>query len=305
MATTSTGEAGGPTGIGAGGWWKAAKQTWTEAGEDHLGIVAAGIAFNAFLAVVPLLTATILTYGIVASPKQVAEHIATLSQTLPEQAASIIGDQLKSIVEGAGSTAGLGLLLAIGIAVFGAIRGASALIVGLNIADGVEESRSTLRQYGVALAITAGLVLMFILASVGISVVGMLEQLFPELGGVVHTVLKVGFWITAAAAVSVLIGLIYAYAPNREEPRWQWLTPGSIVATVVWILATLAFSFYVQNFGSYNATYGALGAVIVFLTWLYLSAYILLLGAELNQVLQRQAGKKKDGEGQDRKAPKG
>jgi membrane protein len=88
--------------------------------------------------------------------------------------------------------------------------------------------------------------------------------------------------------VSLLIAALYRYAPSRPDPRWRWLTPGSIAATVVWLIATLGFGFYVANFGTYNATYGSLGAVIVFLTWLYLSAYILLMGAELNSELEKQ-----------------
>lgn len=280
----------GPTDIGPKGWRAVAKQTWTESGEDNLALIASGVAFNAFLALVPLLTAVVLSYGLIASPSTVEEHIAGLAQSLPREAAQIIGDQLANIVEGAGTATGFGLLLSLAIALFGAIRGASGIIVGLNIVYDIEENRSFLRQTALALGITVGLILVFLFASAAISLLGMLESLLPDAGGTVRTVLNVGFWLAAAGAVSLVIALIYAYAPNREDVKWRWLTPGSLIATLVWIAATLAFSFYVRNFGSYNATYGALGAVIVFLTWLYLSSYILLLGGELNQVLARRAG---------------
>ncbi|MDQ3471783.1 MAG: YihY/virulence factor BrkB family protein, partial [Pseudomonadota bacterium] len=277
--------------ISGSGWWDILKQTWSEAGEENLGLIASGIAFNAFLAFVPMLTAVVLSYGLVAAPEQVARHIATLAETMPQQAADLIGGQLENMVETAGSSAGFGLLLALGIALYGAMRGASGIITALNIVFEVDESRSFLRQTGMALVITFGLILVFIIASVGISVLGFLEDLLPALGGAVHIVLQIAFWILAAAFVSVVIGLIYRYAPNRPETKWRWVTPGSAMATIVWVAATFAFAFYVRNFGSYNATYGALGAVIIFLTWLYLSAYILLLGAKLNQVLEQRVGR--------------
>jgi membrane protein len=283
-------QASGPSQVSAVGWWDIAKRTGSEAGEDNLSLVASGIAFNAFLAFVPLLTAIVLSYGLIAAPEQVAEHMAALTDMMPSDAASLIGGQLENIVKTAGSTAGLGLLLSLAIALYGAMRGASGIITGLNIVFNVDESRSFLKQTAMALAITFGLILVFILASLGISVLGFVEQLLPALGGMMHSVLQVGFWLIAAFAVSLVIAVIYRYAPNRPETEWRWLTPGSALATIVWIVATLAFSFYVRNFGSYNATYGALGAVIIFLTWLYLSGYILLLGAELNQVLERKVG---------------
>ncbi|MBA2770587.1 MAG: YihY/virulence factor BrkB family protein [Sphingomonas sp.] len=280
-----------PTDISGSGWWDILKRSWSEAGEQNLGLIASGIAFNAFLAFVPMLTAVVLSYGLVAAPEQVARHIATLAETMPQQAADLIGGQLENMVETAGSSAGFGLLLALGIALYGAMRGASGIITALNIVFEVDESRSFLRQTGMALVITFGLILVFIIASVGISVLGFLEDLLPALGGAVHIVLQIAFWILAAAFVSVVIGLIYRYAPNRPETKWRWVTPGSAMATIVWVAATFAFAFYVRNFGSYNATYGALGAVIIFLTWLYLSAYILLLGAKLNQVLEQRVGR--------------
>lgn len=279
-----------PTDISSEGWRDVAKQTWTESGEDNLGLIASGIAFNAFLALFPLLMAVVLGYGIVASPQQVAQHISTLADVMPEQAAELVGSQLQNMVQSAGSATGLGLVLTLAIAIYGAMRGASGIITGLNIVYDIEETRSFIWQTATALVITLGLILVFMVASLAISLMSMIESLLPDLGGVGHTALKIAFWIGSAAAVSAVIAMIYAHAPSRDDPKWVWLTPGSIIATIIWVAATFAFSFYVSNFGNYNATYGALGAVIVFLTWLYLSSYILLLGAELNQVLERRAG---------------
>jgi len=277
--------------ISLSGWWAILKRTWSEAGGKNLALIASGIAFNAFLAFVPLLTAVVLSYGLVAAPEQVARHIAALASMMPQEVADLIGSQLENMVETAGSTVGFGLPLSLAIALYGAMRGSGGIITALNIVFDVNESRPFLRSTGTALAITLGLVLIFIVASLGISVLGFLEDLLPALGGVGPVVLQIAFWLAAAALVSLVIGLVYRYAPNRPESEWRWLTPGSALATVDWVAATFTFAFYVGNFGSYNAIYGSLGAVIIFLTWLYLSAYILLFGAELNRVMEQRVGR--------------
>ncbi|AKH42054.1 membrane protein [Altererythrobacter atlanticus] len=264
--------------------WRIAMRSWARSGEDNLGIIAAGIAFNAFLAMVPLLTTVVLSYGLVASPEQVTRDIARLAQFLPRDAASLVGDQLRGMVETAGTAAGFGLLLSLAIALYGALRGATGVMTALNQVCRTEETRSFLRQTMVALGITVTMVALFLLASLALSVVNFLADLLPDLGGLLPMA-QLAFWIGTAVFTSIGIAQIYARAPDRPDKVKRWLTPGSAIATLVWIAATLAFSFYVRNFGSYNATYGALGAAIVLLTWLYLSAYILLLGAEVNQVI--------------------
>lgn len=270
------------------GWWPVAKQTWQEASEDNLGLIASGIAFNVFLALIPLLTAVVLTYGLVASADQVAEHIAALAEVLPQEASAIIGDQLQNMVGSAGRATGVGLALTLGLALFGALRGANGIVTALNIVYNIPESRSFLRTTSLAIVIIIGLVVLFLLASVALSLLNVVEGLLPDLGGLVHTLLEIAFWIGAAAVACFVIALINAHGPDRPRASLRRYLPGAILATAVWIAATIGFSFYVSNFANYNATYGALGAVIIFLTWLYLSAYILLLGAELNQVLLKR-----------------
>ena len=271
------------------GWRNVLKQTWIEAGEEDLGLVAAGVAFYAFLALVPLISAIVLTYGLVAEPEHVARHITTLARTMPEEAAAIVGRELNNTVEAAESTLGVGLLVSLGLAVYGAMRGASAMIRALNVVFNVEESRPFIWHTAASIAMTLGFVVVFVLASLAISALAFLQSLLPDLGNSIRRAVQVAFWLAAALAASVTIAAIYDFAPNRQVTQRRWLTPGSALATCVWIAATLGFAFYVRNFGSYSTTYGALGAVIIFLTWLYLSAYILLLGAELNQVLERRA----------------
>lgn len=266
-------------------WWHIAKRTWQRSADDNVGLVAAGIAFNAFFALVPFLTSVILAYALIAAPEKAAQHLAWLSQLLPEQAAGLVTDQLERVVETTGSTTGLGFVLTIGLSLWGAIRGSTGIMSALNIAYDVDDARPFLRRMGVAFGITAGLVLAFLLASVGISAVNFLSAWLPDLGGAIETILRVGYWIVSAIAVSTVVGLIYHLAPNRPDAEWRWVTAGSVIATLTWVAASIAFGFYVSNFSNYNAVYGALGAIIIFMMWLYVSAYILVAGAELNQVL--------------------
>jgi membrane protein len=208
---------------------------------------------------------------------------------MPADAAKLIGEQLISISKTATSKQGFGLLLALLLSLYGAMRGATSIITALNIVYGVEEDRGFVKTTALAALITVGAVVALLLGMLAISVMGFIERLLPFSSPLVHTLLQILLWIVAAAGVSAVIALVYRYAPNRPKAKWAWLTPGSITATLLWIAATLGFGFYVTNFGSYNATYGSLGAVVVFLTWLYLTAYILLMGGELNSELEKVA----------------
>jgi membrane protein len=260
--------------------------TWKESGEDDLTLVSAGVAFYAFLAFVPLLSAFVLTYGLVAEPASVVRHMQSLTSVMPQNAAGIIGDQLKSMVETGGGQKGLGLLVAIAIALYGATKGATSIMSALNIAYDVEETRGFVTRTLLSFAMTAGALLTMFLAVVAVAGTNALEELLPSLSGITHVLIKIMLWAVAASAVVLLLALIYRYGPNRPQAPWRWITPGSAVAAIAWIAATAGFGLYVSNFGNYNATYGSLGAVIVFLTWLYLSAYIVLLGAELNSEIE-------------------
>ena len=273
-------------------WAQVLKRTWKEAGDDNVGLLGAGVAFYLFLAFVPLLASVVLTYGLIAEPETVASHIQALARTLPQEAAAIIGDQLKAITGGESSGHGFGLLLAIGIALYGASKGATAIVTALNIAYEVKETRGFIARTALALAITIGMVAMLLVAALSISAVSFIEHLLPFSSPILHVVLQIISVVVAAAIVSGGIALVYRYGPDRPNAPWTWITPGSAVATLLWILASIGFSLYVSNFGNYNATYGSLGGVIVFLTWLYLTGYIILLGGELNSELERQQAAK-------------
>jgi membrane protein len=277
-----------PTDIPPRGWKEVLKATWKETGKDNISIVAAGVAFYIFTALVPLLTALVLTYGLVADPATVEQDMQSLTGVLPQGASEIIGQQLHSMVQSSGGKTGFALVLALLIALYGASKVSTSLMTGMNIAWGVEEKRGFVKRTLIAIAIVAGMVLAILAAGFAISAVSLIESLLPSLGGVAHVLLQILSFVLAAGVVVLMLAVVYRYAPNRPDAKWAWVTPGSIVAAVVWALATVGFAFYVANFGSYNATYGALGAVIVFLTWLYLTSYIILMGAEMNAVLEQE-----------------
>lgn len=287
-ATTTDGRAATPAEISGQGWKQVLVRTWKEASRDNLNLIAAGVAFYAFLAFVPLLGILVLTYGLVADPASVVQHFHALTRVMPPEVARIVGEQMQSMVETATGQKGVALLLALLIAIYGAMRGATSIVTALNIVHGVAEDRGFLRTTALAVLITLGAVAALLAGIIAISALAALETLLPFSSPLVHGLLKALFWLAAAAAVSLVIAAIYRYAPNRPKAQWRWLSPGSIAATLAWLAATLGFGFYVANFGNYNATYGSLGAVIVFLTWLYLSAYILLIGGELNAELEKQ-----------------
>ena len=276
-----------PTDIPPRGWWNILKRAWKESGEDHLEMLGAAVAFYAFSALVPLLTAFVLTYGLVAEPSSVVQHMDTLTSVMPRESAGIIGDQLQNMTQGAGTKTGFALILALAIALYGASKGATSVMTALNIAYDTTETRSFVTRTLMAIAMVVGAVMVMLLAILAFSAMALVETLLPDMGGVGQFLVQALSFTLAAATVIALLAVVYRYGPDRPNAKWRWITPGSILATVVWLVATLGFGFYVSNFGNYNATYGSLGAVIVFLTWLYLSAYIVLLGAELNAVLEQ------------------
>lgn len=272
-------------------WRETIARTWRESTEDNIGLVAAGVAFYGFLALVPLLAATVLLYGFFADPATVVEDMGALTAWLPDDVARLIGEQQMNVVQTSSEKKGAGLLAALAIALFGARNGASAIVTALNIAYEETERRGFLRLNVLALAITAAGVLVGMLALAAVAALGHLETLLPHWPGWLLGTTKIAAYLALLLAGAAGAATLYRYGPDRPKARWVWLTPGSIFAAATWLILTGAFGVYVANFGDYGATYGSLSAVMVLLTWLYLSSYVLLLGAELNSELERQTGR--------------
>ena len=268
-------------------WLAVARRSWAEASDDNIGLVAAGVAFYAFLAIVPLLGAIVLSYGLLAEPATVIANVQTLAAAMPADAARLVGEQLMNVVQTSEGKKGFGLLLALALALFGARNGAGAVVTALNIAYEEKEKRGFVRLTLVNLAITLAAVVAAITAGLAVTALAALESVLPDAPGVAVAGKIVSYlllMLVAAAAAATL----YRYGPSRARARWTWITPGSLLTAAGWVVLTLGFGIYVANFGNYNATYGSLGAVVVLLTWLYLSSYLLLFGAELNSEFEHQ-----------------
>lgn len=272
-------------------WWAVLKRSWAEMQQDNLSLIAAGVAFYAFTALVPLLGAIVLTYGLVAEPASVMRHFQELSTMLPGDAARLIGEQLLNVVNTAGSKKGFGLLFALALAFWGATKATGAIVTALNIAYEEEETRGFVKKTLINLAMVLGGVVLVGAAMVAIAVFAHLEDFFPRLPEILLLLGRLVSWLVLAAIGAAGVATLYRYAPDRDSAKWRWLTPGSLFAAIGWGLLTMGFGIYVANFGNYNATYGSLGAVIVLLTWLYLTALVLLLGAELNAELEHQTAR--------------
>ena len=288
---------GGPTsplGIPASGWRATVGRTIGEIREDRITITAAGVAFYWFLAVFPLLFAGIALLAIAdASPSFVGGVTQTIRTALPGDAATVLNESITAAQGRAANASSLAAaLIAIGAALWSASSGMAATQVGLDVAYDVEEDRTFVKKRLIALAL---LLAAFVLGGVSVAMVVFAEPIgdvirerFPA-GSSVVWVWTVGRWALAAVAVTTLIAVMYWIGPNRRPPSWRWLTPGGVLATLLWIVASAAFAFLTSHLGgSYARTYGALAGVVLLLLWLYLTALAILVGAELNGEFERQ-----------------
>jgi membrane protein len=244
------------------------------------------VGFYALLALFPAIAALIAIWGLAFDPQQIEQQITAISQFLPEQAGAIITDQARQVAAAGG---GLGLAAVIGIllALYSASKGIKALIEGLNIIYDEQEKRGFIKLNLMALVITLGIIVALIVA-LGVIVVLPIVLELLGLGPIVDALVSIVRWPLLFAFAMLVLAALYRWAPSRAPARWRWVTWGAAIATLIWVLGSIAFSIYVRNFGSYNETYGSLGAVIILLMWLWLSAFVVLLGAELNAEMEHQ-----------------
>ncbi|MBF9034977.1 YihY family inner membrane protein [Rhodobacterales bacterium HKCCE2091] len=269
------------------GWRRIAVRTWTETNRDHLGLIAAGVAFYGLLALFPAITALMAVAGLAFEPAQITAQVELIFSLVPEAAAQIIIDQASAV---AGSDeGGLGLSAALGfaLAVWSASKGVSSLIEGVNVAYDEAETRGIVRLTVTRLALTLFLVTGMVTGLGATIVLPSILQILA-LGPTTEMVIGLVRWGVLLLMTMIGVGVVYRYAPDRQMARWRWLTPGAVLATIAWIAASAGFAVYVQNFGSYQETFGALAGVIILLMWLWISAYLILIGAELNAEVEAE-----------------
>ncbi|CCH88957.1 conserved membrane protein of unknown function; putative Ribonuclease domain [Modestobacter italicus] len=276
-----------PTQIPASGWKQIVKRAWAENSADNMPIIGAGVAFFAFLALFPALIATISLYGLVASPETVARQIQSLSDQLPAEAQTLIADQLTAITENSGGALTVSFIISILAALWSAAGGTGNLITAVNLAYDEVETRSFIKRKALALGLTFGAIVFVLLTITLIAVVPALLEALPL--GVVGTILaQVVRWGLLLGVMAGALSILYRVAPDRDAPKFRWVSLGSIVVTLLWALVSLLFSLYVNNFGSYDKTYGAIAGVIVLMLWLQLTVFLVLLGAEINSEAEHQ-----------------
>lgn len=271
------------------GWRDILIRVWRNAKADNLNVLAAGVAFYVFLALLPLIALTTMIYGSVGAPAEVVENVGKLTAIFPPAAREVLTRRAVEVVthpRGGVVT----LLLALLLAVYGGARAARSVTAALNVIYGEGDVQRFVRRWGIPVLLALGGAMLMLLALSAIAVFGYVEELMPGGTRLEWTAARLGFWLLVALGIGGGSALLYRYAPARRHARWRWIVPGALAATVLWLLATFGFGLYISHLGRYDISYGSLAAAVVLQLWIYLSAFILLLGAKLNAEIELQTG---------------
>ena len=278
-----------PAAIPLVGWRDILIRVWRNARADNLNVLAACIAFYTFLALLPLIAATTLIYGSVGAPADVVRHVATLAGIFPPAVRDLVTHRVVELMTNPRGGM-LTLLLALLLTVYGGARSARSVTAALNHIYGEGDVQGFARRWAIPILLALGSAALMLLALGAIAMLGYVEQLMPRGSRLDWALAKIGLWLLVAAGVCGGSAAIYRYAPARRHARWRWIMPGALAASLLWLIATFVFGLYVAHYGRYNISYGSLAAVVVLQLWIYLSAFILLLGAKLNAEIELQTG---------------
>jgi membrane protein len=255
---------------------------------DHVSLLSAGVAFKALLALFPAIIAAITIWGLVASPQQITQQLRTFTDALPENAATLLEDQMTQVAQGGTGALSFALALSLFLALWSVSAGTAGLIEGVNAAYNEGDERGFAKKRGLALLVTLGAIIFVILA------IGLIVALPPlletvGLGSAASLAIRIAKWPALALLSVAALAVMYKIGPDRDNPQLRWATPGAIIATVLWLIGSALFTVYVENFGTFGETYGAFAGIIILMLWLMLSAFVVLLGAEINAEMERQA----------------
>ena len=269
-------------------WWMILTRTWRRARKDNLSGLAAGAAFYAVLSIFPALTAVVSLYGLVADPNIVERQVTAIQGLLLPEAVELVATWLQTFVQGPPLRFGIGLVLSVLLALWSAWSATGMLMVAVNACYGEAEKRNFVWFHLRALALALGLALF------GIAALGLIAVLPAAIGFLPVSkawgdVIALVRWPILAGMAILALAIVYRYAPDRVQPKWQLLSWGAATATALWLFGSIVFTIFVSKVGSYDKTYGSLGAVVILLLWFYLSAYVILVGAELNAEIERHA----------------
>jgi membrane protein len=279
-----------PSQIPSQGWKDIVLRVYRGISEDRILLVAAGVTFYALLAIFPGLAALISIYGLFADPATIASRLDTIGSIAPGGATDVLRDQLTRLASQGGTTLGISFLISLAISLWTATSGVKAIFDALNFVYEEEEKRSFVKRNAFALLFTLGII-GFILLMLAAVVALPIALNFVPVPGLTTFLVKVGRWPILFVLLTLGLEVLYRNGPSRRQRRWRWVTWGSVFAAIVWLAASVLFSWYVANFGSYNKTYGSLGAIIGFMTWIWLSIIVVLIGAKLNAEIEHQTAR--------------
>ena len=276
-----------PSEIPRRGWFQIAKRAWSESKQDQIPLIAAGVAFYSFMALFPALVAGLLLYGLVRSPEDIKAQAADWTTSLPNDAASLITTQLEELAKSDQQSLGVGLVVALLLALWSAAGGVGNIITAINIAYDEKETRSFIKRKALALGLTFGAIV-FVALVLGLVAVApaVLDNVIGS--GPTRWMMEAARWVLLFLAMSGMLAVLYKVAPDRADAKFSWVSVGALTATLVWLVASFGFSIYVDNVGSYAKTSGALAGVVVLLLWLWMTMLVVLLGAELNAEAEQQ-----------------
>jgi membrane protein len=270
----------------ASGWRDALLRVFYGISEARIVSVAGGVTFFALLAIFPGLAGLISLYGLFADSSTISQHLNSLQGVLPEGGLQILRDQLQNLTSQPARNLGLATIAGLAISLWSANGGTKAMFDALNIVYEEKEKRSFFKLNAVSLALTLGGIAFIIAALLTITVLPKLLS-FLGLSGT-SEIINIARWPILFVIASLMIAVVYRFGPSRDQPQWRWISPGSVFAAVAWIAVSLLFSWYTEHFGSYNKTYGSLGAAIGLMTWMWISTIVILIGAKLNAELEHQ-----------------
>jgi membrane protein len=281
------GDAEHPTDIPPKGWFQIAKRGWKEAKADQVPFLSAGVAYYAFLALFPALLALVSLYGLVADPATIAAQVDALAGgALPADVQKLITDQI-NLVASRRAALSFGVIVGVAIALFSASGGMANLMTAVSLAYDEEEKRGFIKKRLLALALTLGAIVFMVIMLALIAVLPpLLERLLG--GGAVRWLLQIAGYLLMFVIVAAALAILYRFAPDRDAPKMKWVSVGALVATVIWLIASIGFSIYTSTLGNYAKTYGAIAGIVILLFWLWLTAYAILLGAEINAEAEQQ-----------------
>jgi membrane protein len=265
-------------------------RTYQQIGEDRLLAVAAGVVFYGLLALFPAVTAIVSLYGLFADATTISDHLSMAAGILPSGAIDIIREQVGRLASKGDAKLGFGFILGLGIALWSANAGMKAIIDALNVVYEEKEKRGFVKLNLVSFAFTLGTIAALLLA---LGAVVVLPLLLAWLGfaTLFATLVQYARWPGLLVLVILGLALIYRFGPSRREPRWQWLSIGSVFATVAWLGSSALLSWYLGNFAHYDTTYGSLGAAIGMMMWMWVSSIVILFGAQLNSEIEHQTAR--------------